>query len=66
MGIENFYNLANLILKETSLNIVFGGNKKELEILKTLDLPDNDRIFFAFDMSIVNYAYLLSKASMLV
>ena len=66
MGIENFYNLANLILKETSLNIVFGGNKKELEILKTLDLPDSDRIFFAFDMSIVNYAYLLSHADMLV
>ncbi|MBT5470046.1 MAG: hypothetical protein HOK41_05545 [Nitrospina sp.] len=62
----NFYNLANLILKETSLNIVFGGNKKELEILKTLDLPGSDRIFFAFDMSIVNYAYLLSQASMLV
>lgn len=63
---KNFYNLANLILKETSLNIVFGGNKKELEILKTLDLPDSDRIFFAFDMSIVNYAYLLSQASLLV
>jgi ADP-heptose:LPS heptosyltransferase len=63
---KNFYNLANLILKETSLNIVFGGNKKELEILKTLDLPDSNRIFFAFDMSIVNYAYLLSQASILV
>ena len=63
---KKFYNLANLILKETSLNIVFGGNKKELEILKTLDLPDSNRIFFAFDMSIINYAYLLSQASLMV
>jgi heptosyltransferase-2/heptosyltransferase-3 len=63
---KNFYDLANLILKETSLNIVFGGNKKELEILKALNLPDSDRIFFAFDMSIINYAYLLSQASLLV
>ena len=61
-----FLNLANLILKETSLNIVFGGNKKELEILKALDLPDSNRIFFAFDMSIINYAYLLSQARMVV
>ena len=53
-------------MKETSLNIVFGGNKKELEILKALNLPDSDRIFFAFDMSIINYAYLLSQASLLV
>ncbi len=66
MGIEFFYNLARLILKETSLNIVFGGNKKELQILKALDLPDSNRIFFAFDMSIINYAYLLSQASLLV
>lgn len=63
---KNFYNLANLILKETSLNIVFGGNKKELGILKSLNLPDSERIFFAFDMSILNYAYLLSQASLLV
>lgn len=62
----NFYKLANFILKETSLNIVFGGNKKEIEILKALNLPDSNRIFFAFDMSILNYAYLLSQASLLV
>ncbi len=63
---ENFYNLANLILKETSLNIVFGGNKNELEILQSLNLPNSNRIFYAFDMSIINYAYLLSQASLLV
>ena len=63
---KNFYNLANLILKETSFNIVFGGNKKEIKILKSLHLPDSDRIFFAFDMSLINYAYLLSQASLLV
>jgi hypothetical protein len=40
--------------------------KKELEILKTLDLPDSNRIFFAFDMSIINYAYLLSQAKLMV
>jgi len=63
---KNFYDLANLILNETSLNIVFGGNKNELQILKSLNLPDSDRIFYAFDMSIINYAYLLSQASLLV
>ena len=31
---KNFYNLANLILKETSLNIVFGGNKKRIGDIK--------------------------------
>jgi len=63
---KNFYNLTNLILNETSFNIVFGGNKKEIKILKALHLPDSDRIFFAFDMSLINYAYLLSQASLLV
>ena len=63
---KNFYSLTNLILKETSFNIVFGGNKKELEILKSLNLPKSDRIFSAFDMSIQNYAFLLSQASLLV
>jgi len=63
---KNFYTLANLILNKTSFNIVFGGNKKEKKILKALHLPDSDRIFFAFDMSPVNYAYLLSQASLLV
>ena len=63
---KNFYNLTNLILKETSFNIVFGGNKKELKILKALNLPDSDRIFFAFDLPLINYAYLLSLASLLV
>ncbi|MEK9629764.1 MAG: glycosyltransferase family 9 protein [Nitrospinota bacterium] len=63
---KNFFDLANLILKETSLNIVFGGNKNEIEILKSLNLPDSDRIFFAFDMGILNYAYLLNEARLLV
>ena len=63
---KNFYNLTNLILKETSFNIVFGGNKKEIKILKVLNLPKSDRIFFAFDLSLINYAYLLSRASLLV
>ena len=63
---KNFYNLTNLILKETSFNIVLGGNKKELKILKALNLPDSDRIFFAFDLPLINYAYLLSLASLLV
>ena len=63
---KNFYNLTNLILKETSFNIVFGGNKKEIKILKALNLPDSDRIFFAFDLPLINYAYLLSQASLLV
>ena len=63
---KNFYDLTNLILKETSFNIVFGGNKKEIKILKTLNLPDSDRIFFAFDLPLINYAYLLSRASLLV
>ena len=63
---KNFYNLTNLILKETSFNIVFGGNKKEIKILKALNLPDSDRIFFAFDLPLINYAYLLSLASLLV
>tara|TARA_Y100001960_G_scaffold206528_1_gene215569 strand:+ start:74 stop:445 length:372 start_codon:yes stop_codon:yes gene_type:complete len=53
-------------LKETSFNIVFGGNKKEIKILKSLNLPDSDRIFLAFNLSIINYAYLLSRASLLV
>jgi len=44
--------LANLILKKTLLNIVFGGNKKELKLLNSLKLPSSKRIFFAFDMSI--------------
>jgi len=63
---KNFYNLTNLILKETSFNIVFGGNKKEIKILKALNLPDSNRIFFAFDLSLINYAYLLSRASLLI
>ena len=63
---KNFYTLTNLILKETSFNIVFGGNKKEIKILKALNLPDSDRIFFAFDLPLINYAYLLSRASLLV
>nr|MBC8283801.1 hypothetical protein [Nitrospinota bacterium] len=63
---KNFYDLANLILEATNLNIVFGGNKNEVEILKTLNLPDSNRIFYAFDMSIINYAYLLSQATLLV
>ena len=58
---KNFYNLTNLILKETSFNIVFGGNKKEIKILKTLNLPDSNRIFSAFDLPLINYAYLLSR-----
>lgn len=61
-----FYDLAHLILKETNLNLVFGGNKSEAEILKTLDLTDNNRIFYAFEMPVVNYAYLLSQANILV
>ena len=63
---KKFYNLTNLILKETSFNIVFGGNKKEIKILKALNLPDSNRIFFAFDLPLINYAYLLSRASLLV
>ena len=63
---KNFYYLTNLILKETSFNIVFGGNKKEIKILKDLNLPDSNRIFFAFDLPLINYAYLLSRASLLV
>ena len=63
---KNFYNLTNLILKQTSFNIVFGGNEKEIKILKALNLPDSDRIFFAFDLPLINYAYLLSRASLLV
>ena len=66
MGTKNFYSLTNLILKETSFNIVFGGNKKEIKILKTLNLTDSDRIFFAFGLPLINYAYLLSQASLLV
>ncbi len=63
---KNFLTLTNLILKETSFNIVFGGNKNELEILKTIHLPESDRIFYSFNMSIINYAYLLSKATLLI
>ena len=66
MGTKNFYSLTNLILKETSFNIVFGGNKKEIKILKALNLPDSDRIFVALGLPVINYAYLLSRASLLV
>ena len=63
---KNFYNLTNLILKKTGFNIVFGGNKNEFEILKSLNLTDSDKIFYGFNMSIVNYAYLLSQARLLI
>ena len=66
MGTKKFYRLTNLILKETSFNIVFGGNKKEIKILKALNLPDSDRIFVALGLPVINYAYLLSRASLLV
>lgn len=63
---KNFHNLTNLILKETDFNIVFGGNKNELEILKTLNLTDSNRIFYSFNLPIINYAYLLSQARLLI
>ena len=63
---KNFHNLTNLILKETDFNIIFGGNKNELEILKTLNLTDSNRIFYSFNLSIINYAYLLSQARLLI
>ena len=63
---KNFHNLTNLILKETDFNIVFGGNKNELEILKTINLTDSNRIFYSFNLSIINYAYLLSQARLLI
>ena len=66
LGSQNFFNLTNLILKETDFNIVFGGNINELEILKTLNLTDSNRIFYSFNLSIINYAYLLSQARLLI
>ena len=66
MGTKNFYSLTNLILKETSFNIVFGGNKKEIKIFKALNLPDSVRIFVALNLPLISYAYLLSRASLLV
>ena len=46
----NFESGLNVILKETDFNIVFGGNKNELEILKTLNLTNSNRIFYSFNI----------------
>ena len=63
---NKFRQLASFILKKTPLNIVFGGSKKEYKILKSIDLQSNKRIFHAFKIPLLDYAYLLSRARILV